>query len=204
MKNGAIQRWRTLLRMAAGVAAMVLLAVLIAAAPMGSARADNGDNFLLPEQAFQLKGELLDAHTVRLSWTIAPGYHLYRDRLNFKAPGAGVGVPDLPAGLRKFDSNFNKEMETYEHQLVVFLPIVSIAPAVKGAPSFVLQVGYQGCADAGLCYSPATVSFAVDPAAPGKLQVASAEQVAAAQAAAGTPPSGAAATAAAGAASLTK
>ena len=177
--------------------------LMLAALVTGSARAADGDAFLPPEQAFQLQGELRDAHTVRLSWTIAPGYHLYRERLNFKAPGAGVGVPDLPAGLRKFDSNFNKEMETYEHQLVVFLPIVSIAPAVKDAPPFVLQVGYQGCADAGLCYSPATMSFTVDPAVPGKLQAASPEQVAAALASAGTPPSGAAATAAAGAASLT-
>src|SRR5471032_1613787 len=167
MKNGAIQRWRTLLRMAAGVAAMVLLAVLIAAAPLGSARADGGDNFLPPEQAFQLKGELLDGHTVRLSWTIAPGYHLYRDRLSFAAssPTAGMSVPVLPGGLRKFDSNFGKEMETYQNSLVVDLPLA----AAKAAAPFQLTVGYQGCADAGLCYSPMTNTYEVNVTVPGKL-----------------------------------
>ncbi|MYN42635.1 protein-disulfide reductase DsbD [Duganella sp. FT109W] len=117
-------------------------------------------DFLEPEQAFQLQGELVDAHTVRLTWVIAPEYHLYRDRLSFNG---SVGVPLLPAGLRKFDTNFNKEMETYQNKLVVDLPVTASAP-------FTLQVGYQGCADAGLCYSPASQSFHVDPAAPGKLK----------------------------------
>jgi len=137
-----------------------LLAMLLAVIALATgARADD---FLEPEQAFQLKGELVDAHTVRLSWVIAPGYHLYRDRLSFKADGAQIAAPSLPAGLRKFDSNFNKEMETYQDSLVVNLPLTAAA-------AFTLNVGYQGCADAGLCYSPATQSYRVDPSAPGKL-----------------------------------
>ncbi|NYE63070.1 thiol:disulfide interchange protein DsbD [Duganella sp. 1224] len=117
-------------------------------------------DFLEPEQAFQLRGELVDAHTVRLTWTIAPEYHLYRDRLSFNG---GVGLPKLPDGLRKFDTNFNKEMETYQNKLVVDLPVTASAP-------FTLQVGYQGCADAGLCYSPASQGYHVDPDVPGKLK----------------------------------
>jgi thiol:disulfide interchange protein DsbD len=119
-------------------------------------------DFLEPEQAFQLKAETVDAHTVRLSWIIAPGYHLYRDRLSFNAAGGQVAAPSLPAGLRKFDANFNKEMETYQDKLTVELPVTATAP-------FTLSVGYQGCADAGLCYSPAVQSYRVDPAAPGRL-----------------------------------
>jgi thiol:disulfide interchange protein DsbD len=137
------------------LALLVALFVLMA----GAARADD---FLEPDQAFQLKGELVDAHTVRLTWAIARGYHLYRDRLSFKSAGSEVSAPALPAGLRKFDTNFNQEMETYQDSLVVNLPV-----AAKAA--FTLQVGYQGCADAGLCYSPATQSYRVDPAAPGAL-----------------------------------
>ncbi|WP_229211705.1 MULTISPECIES: protein-disulfide reductase DsbD [unclassified Duganella] len=137
-----------------------LMALLVAVIALATgARADD---FLEPDQAFQLKGELVDAHTVRLSWAIAPGYHLYRDRLSFKADGAQLEAPALPAGLRKFDTNFNKEMETYQGSLVVKLPVAATA-------QFTLQVGYQGCADAGLCYSPATQSYRVDPSTPGKL-----------------------------------
>ncbi|MYN19859.1 protein-disulfide reductase DsbD [Rugamonas sp. FT107W] len=137
-----------------------LMALIVAV--LALATGARADDFLEPDQAFQLKGELVDAHTVKLSWAIAPGYHLYRDRLSFKSDGAQLAVPTLPAGLRKFDSNFNKEMETYQDKLVVNLPVTAAA-------AFTLQVGYQGCADAGLCYSPATQSYRVDPSAPGKL-----------------------------------
>src|SRR5450830_829151 len=113
--------------------ALMALAMMLTA--LFGVGAHAGD-FLEPEQAFQLQGELVDAHTVRLTWIIAPDYHLYRDRLSFNG---GVGEPKLPDGLRKFDANFNKEMETYQNKLVVDLPVTGGAP-------FTLQVGYQGCA----------------------------------------------------------
>jgi thiol:disulfide interchange protein DsbD len=155
----SMKKWKTHLQMLAA-----LIVALIALIAGGEVRAD--DKFLEPDQAFQLKGELIDAHTVRLTWVIAPDYHLYRDRLSFKASAAsaGLGAPALPAGLRKFDVNFNKEMETYQNNLVVNLPMTGGAP-------FTLQVGYQGCADAGLCYSPAVQTYSVDPSAPGTLKV---------------------------------
>ncbi|SHN26410.1 thiol:disulfide interchange protein DsbD [Duganella sacchari] len=118
------------------------------------------DDFLPPEQAFVLKAELRDAHTVGLHWTMPDGYHLYRERLSFSGPG--VAQPQLPAGQRKFDENFGKEMETYYAALDLNLPVSGTAP-------FDLTVSYQGCADAGLCYPPVVVTYSVTPAAPGAL-----------------------------------
>jgi thiol:disulfide interchange protein DsbD len=161
------------------LAALLAMMVLFCA----SARAED---FLEPEQAFQLQGRLVDAHTVRLSWVIAPGYHLYRERLSFHG---SVGLPLLPAGVRKFDSNFNKEMETYQDGLVVQLPVTASVP-------FTLEVGYQGCADAGLCYAPATQRYRVDPAVPGKLEVLDDAGSAAATVTAAAPAAAAAAAAA--------
>jgi len=140
----------------------VLAALVVAMLALVYGAETRAADFLEPEQAFQLKAEAVDAHTVRLSWIIAPEYHLYRDRLSFNASGGQVAAPSLPAGLRKFDANFNKEMETYQDKLTVELPVTATAP-------FTLTVGYQGCADAGLCYSPAVQSYRVDPAAPGRL-----------------------------------
>ena len=136
------------------------LAALAAMAAFGSAAAAD---FLPAEQAFQLKAELRDAHTLALHWTIAPGYHLYRERLGFS--GAKLGTPALPAGERKFDENFNKEMETYHTTLAVSLPVEQDAP-------FTLKVAYQGCADAGLCYPPMEQSYRVDPGQAGELKLA--------------------------------
>lgn len=111
-------------------------------------------DFLPPEQAFVLRAEMRDARTVALHWTIAPGYHLYRERLAFK--GDGVQQPSLPQGTRKYDENFGKEMETYHQSLKLVLPLGATAPAT-------LVVGYQGCADAGLCYPPEERRYRVDP-----------------------------------------
>jgi thiol:disulfide interchange protein DsbD len=133
---------------------------LLACAAAQPARA--ADDFLPPEQAFRLSAELRTGGTVHLSWAIAPGYHLYRDRFVFTSPQ--VAQPALPDGLRKFDSNFNKEMEIYAGALAADLSVKADAKT-----PFVLRVGYQGCADAGLCYPPAEVAFTVDPAAPGAL-----------------------------------
>ncbi|WP_322405380.1 protein-disulfide reductase DsbD [Massilia luteola] len=162
---------------------MAALTLLICAAGQSAMAADD---FLPPEQAFKLSAELRAGGTVHLAWAIAPGYHLYRDRLVFSAPQ--VGQPALPDGLRKFDSNFNKEMETYAGRLAADLPIRADAQQ-----PFVLRVGYQGCADAGLCYPPAEVAFTVDPAAPGALKPAAPDAAAApAPAPAATPATAAA------------
>ena len=133
------------------------LCALVMAAWLPSALADD---FLPPEQAFILKAELRDAHTVSLRWSMPAGYHLYRERLSFTGPG--VTQPQLPDGKRKFDENFGKEMETYYGTLELQVPVNGNAP-------FDLTVGYQGCADAGLCYPPVAVTYAINPAAPGEL-----------------------------------
>ena len=178
------QKWMLRLRMLA-----TMLVALIALCAGSQALA--GD-FLEPDQAFKLSAEALDAKTVRLTWKIAKDYHLYRDRLSFNAAdGAQVAPPVLPNGIRKFDTNFNKEMETYQDTLVVDLPVAAMAP-------YTLLVGYQGCADAGLCYSPAEQSYRVDPRKPGKLTPIDPAAVAAAGAApAAAVPATAAATGAA-------
>jgi thiol:disulfide interchange protein DsbD len=135
-----------------------LAAVLIAALLAGPARADE---FLTPEQAFVLHAELKADRQLALRWTIAPGYHLYRERIAVRSAAAALPL-DLPRGTRKFDENFGKEMETYAGQLNLQLPWPGSAPAT-------LTVAYQGCADAGLCYPPAEQRYRIDPARPGVL-----------------------------------
>jgi thiol:disulfide interchange protein DsbD len=108
------------------------------------------DEFLPPEQAFAFTASVTDAHTVRLHWTIAPGYHLYRDRISVQADAPGVTLKPLalPAGLDEFDTNFNKTMVVYRNAVDVDLSLT------QGSAAVPLTVGWQGCADSGLCYQP--------------------------------------------------
>ncbi|MBK1890279.1 protein-disulfide reductase DsbD [Undibacterium sp. 14-3-2] len=140
------------------------LCALLFAVWLPSAQAED---FLSPEQAFVLKAELRDAHTIRLHWTMPPDYHLYRERLSFTGPG--VKQPSLPNGKRQFDDNLGKEMEVYYGSLALDVHYTGTAP-------FELTVGYQGCADAGLCYPPVARTYTVNPAIPGELVAASTDE----------------------------
>jgi thiol:disulfide interchange protein DsbD len=111
--------------------------------------------FLDPDVAYQLRTEIEEADTIVAHWQIADGYYLYRDKFRFTlADGSDValGSPELPAGKIKNDEYFGR-MEVYYHDVVARVPVERIAP---GATSVALDVVYQGCAEAGLCYPPIT------------------------------------------------
>jgi thioredoxin:protein disulfide reductase len=135
------------------VAQCVALLTLMA----GSAMALVADDFLPPEKAFALSAQVLDNQTLRLNWQIADGYYLYQERISVEAGATGkLGAVAMPKGVDKFDSNFNKTMVVYKHQLSLDVPIE------KGSASQLVTVGYQGCAEKGLCYPPATAEMKVD------------------------------------------
>jgi len=123
--------------------ARLLLAACIAlcAGPVFAA-----DDFLDPAQAFRGTARVRDAQTLEVQFDIAPGYHLYRDRI--AATGSPLGEPVLPHGTPEFDAGFGKTVEVLRGTVALQLPL-------RGATGEVaLQLSYQGCADKGLCYPP--------------------------------------------------
>jgi thiol:disulfide interchange protein DsbD len=116
------------------------------------------EDFLEPERAFRLEAELLDARTLGVRYTIAPGYYLYRERLELQSAPAGLalaGVP-LPPGDRKYDETFQKDMEVYHDRLAFSVDLGPLLEAARAAPGGPVRItlGSQGCADKGLCYPP--------------------------------------------------
>jgi len=134
----------------AAVASFVLLLTLL---PFMPARA--ADDFLDPDQAFQLSVRVLDAKRLELSYKVAPGYYLYRERFKFASPDAKLGEPQLPPGKKHYDTALEQNVETYHDGVVVVLPVMSAGKA------FTLNATHQGCADKGLCYPPQPRSVAV-------------------------------------------
>jgi thioredoxin:protein disulfide reductase len=132
----------------------VCLALLSGSIPALAAN----DDFLPPEKAFAFTAQVLNKQTIRLNWHIADGYYLYRERISVQtdAPGVKLSTVSMPAGVEKFDANFNRAMEVYKKQLSVDVPFE------KGSASMPVTVGYQGCAEKGLCYPPSTAELKVD------------------------------------------
>ena len=116
------------------------------------------EEFLPAEQAFTLQASTTPKGQVQIEFSLAPKTYLYRDRFRVesKTPSAVLTPMSLPPGQRKFDETFGKEVEVY-HGLVPMQ--FGVAPNTPAGTAVRVEVGYQGCADAGLCYPPQTKHF---------------------------------------------
>ncbi|XYJ10201.1 protein-disulfide reductase DsbD [Telluria sp. B2] len=119
------------------------------------------DDFLDPAIAFKFSARMEGDSTAVVTYDIAPGYYMYRERFAFTARGAKLGTPEIPPGKVKYDETFQKDVETYKGAVTIRIP-------VEGNGPFTLTATSQGCADAGLCYPPqeASAQLAAGGAAP--------------------------------------
>jgi thioredoxin:protein disulfide reductase len=135
---------------------MLVLLSLLLASMGGVGQFANAGEFLEPDVAFQQKSQVNSDQTVQLDWVIAPGYNLYKEKLHVVVGDTDiVNKLNLPVAYKKFDKNFNKDVEVYHDKLSVSIPKELIAQ------NAVLKLQYQGCSDEGLCYSPIDKSFQV-------------------------------------------
>jgi len=116
------------------------------------------EEFLPADQAFTLQASTTPKGQVQIDFSIVPKTYLYRDRFRVesKTPSVTLTPMSLPPGQRKFDETFGKEVEVY-HGLVPMQ--FGLAPDTPAGTAVLVEVGYQGCADAGLCYPPQTRHF---------------------------------------------
>ncbi|MFN3899481.1 MAG: protein-disulfide reductase DsbD domain-containing protein, partial [Alishewanella aestuarii] len=107
--------------------------------------------FLPVEQAFVLDYRQQD-NELLLSWTIADGYYMYRDKFKFGGVAVSFSHPSYPASISIEDEFFGKT-EVYYHQLQLKIPLSDIDEDA------LFRVQFMGCAEAGLCYPPTTVEI---------------------------------------------
>ena len=62
---------------------------------------------------------VLDAKRLELSYKVAPGYYLYRERFKFSSPDAKLGEPQIPPGKKHYDTALEQNVETYHDGVVV-------------------------------------------------------------------------------------
>jgi thioredoxin:protein disulfide reductase len=141
-------------------AALVTTAALMLLPTVSTAAED----YLDPELAFKLSTQPIDAKTIELRFDVAPGYHLYREKLNVQAePGTvQLGALQVPPGKVVYDPTFQKDVEIFDKPVTLRLPVEQ-----AGTAPYKLIVGNQGCADKGLCYPPMQRAFRVEPGAAG-------------------------------------
>ena len=125
------------------------LGLLLAALP---AFAQSTAELLPVTEAYKLSADAATPGVLKLHWTIAPDYYLYRGRMKFKGgDGVTLGAAQLPDGEKHHDEYLG-DVETYHHGVDASMPYTVAA----GATRVKLSVQYQGCheVDPKICYPP--------------------------------------------------
>ncbi len=100
-----------------------------------------GSRFLPVEQAFVMDFRQQE-NKLQVSFTIADGYYLYKDKFKFVGIDAAFSHPQYPKGVMIHDEYFG-ESEVYFHQVVLDIPLSQLGSEAM------LKVRFQGCAEAG-------------------------------------------------------
>jgi thiol:disulfide interchange protein DsbD len=111
-------------------------------------------NLLPVTEAYKLSTDTNTPGVLKLHWTIAQDYYLYRGRMKFKGgDGITLGDATLPDGEKHHDEYLG-DVETYHHNVDAAIPY-TVAP---GTTHLSVSVQYQGCheVEPKICYPPHT------------------------------------------------
>ena len=123
-------------------------------ATVGQSGGLGGSEFVPVDEAFKPVVIPIDGNTVEVSFQVLDDYYLYKDKISVNALSDRVqlGKLDLPGGKIKFDEFFG-ESEVYYGDVFATLPLARATPE---SMDLELEIGFQGCAEGGLCYPPTT------------------------------------------------
>ncbi|ACE85165.1 protein-disulfide reductase DsbD family protein [Cellvibrio japonicus] len=126
--------------------------------PLGSNLLTQQDEFLPVDEAFVPSYRIAQGKLL-LHWDIADTYYLYEERFKFRSPDGVSLTPVYTPGKMKYDELFERETMVHYYQVTAAFDLGT------QRERFTLNLEYQGCADAGLCYPPQKRRLAIDPVA---------------------------------------
>ncbi|WP_274584765.1 protein-disulfide reductase DsbD [Neisseria leonii] len=118
-----------------------------------SAYAIDASKLLPPEAAFVPQVQA-GGSGLNVQFQIADGYYLYQAKLEAQTdPDTALGAPVFSPAEEKEDEFFGRQ-PVYYHAAQILWPYTKTPDA-----PYRLTLTYQGCADVGVCYPPAQISF---------------------------------------------
>ena len=111
-----------------------------------------------PAVAFKFTAKVVSDSAVEVTYDIAPGYYLYREKFAFASESAKLGDAQIPNGKVKQDEFFGR-IETLRDRVRI------VVPYTRGDASqpWTFSATSQGCADLGVCFPPNTEEVAFKP-----------------------------------------
>jgi thioredoxin:protein disulfide reductase len=111
-----------------------------------------------PAVAFKFSAKVVSDSSLEVTYDIAPGYYLYREKFAFASESAKLGDAQIPNGKVKQDEFFGR-IETLRDRVRITIPYT---PG-NNAEAWTLSATSQGCADLGVCFPPNTEEVAFNP-----------------------------------------
>ncbi|MEN8726896.1 MAG: protein-disulfide reductase DsbD N-terminal domain-containing protein, partial [Sulfurovum sp.] len=132
---------------------LLLLSFLLSAfASAGFDSALKKQKFLSPDEAFKVSAMLKD-DAIETKIIMADKIHVYENTLYYRI----ISPSSVELTVTKPEAHdFDGDM-VYEKELIVTIPTQEIESKVKG--DYTLEIEFQGCSDAGICYQPIKKSF---------------------------------------------
>ncbi len=108
--------------------------------------------FLTPQQAFQVSAVLKD-NVIQTNIKMAEKIHIYDDSLHYRIIAPKV----VELTVKKPEPHELDGDKVYQDVLNVNIPTSEIESKVAG--NYTLEIEFQGCSDAGICYQPIKKTF---------------------------------------------
>jgi thioredoxin:protein disulfide reductase len=112
-------------------------------------------NKAFPTTAWVAKETTTNSPALFINWQVAAGYYLYQHRFKFVQSSTASAQQttisaSMPSGKAKQDDYFGA-VQVYDQPVTIALPADVVSAQQQ------LQISFQGCANAGLCYPPQTL-----------------------------------------------
>lgn len=114
-----------------------------------------GDDLLEADEAFQLQTLQVSNSELTVSWKIAKGYYLYKDRIAVESDQIQLSPPLFPSSVRKNDPLFG-QVDVFQKDFSIRVPYQANRTTAN------ITIKYQGCSEEyGVCYPPQTKQVSV-------------------------------------------
>ncbi len=138
---------------------LILLALSFTVTP--AAIAQEAEELLEPQRAFAFSTEAISAHTIAVTWQIAPGYYMYLDKFFFESDQGGPEISEVvfPPAKIKHDEFFG-DVQILQGSARI---ILTLERTTEDSGQLNLTAKGQGCNEpVGVCYPPISHTLALD------------------------------------------
>ena len=134
---------------------LVLITLCFATFASAAEKVPFGSEPLAPEEAFVMDHIIVGPSEAVIRWQIPKFYYLYKEKFIFTSKDFIIENVQFPPP-EVIEDPFFGSSEIYHNVVEATL---HLTPTIKGESKGILEIGFQGCWEGGVCYPPVKTSL---------------------------------------------